>query len=75
MSNVSVVKELKSIIEHSRDGQDFFGHTYKCEIVLLCMRLLAMNDANKRKFVQSAMILLTFVLIILKIEDRPRAYV
>jgi len=63
-----VIEQLKSIVEHSRDGEDFFGHTYKCEMVLLCMRLLAMNDVNKRKFVQTAMI--PFVLDLLK-EDNP----
>ena len=63
-----IIEQLKSIVEHSRDGEDFFGHTYKCEIVLLCMRLLAMNDVNKRKFVQTAMI--PFVLDLLK-EDDP----
>jgi hypothetical protein len=49
---------------HSRHGEDFYGHYYECEKVLLAMRLLAMNDTNKRKFVQNAII--PFVLSILQ---------
>jgi hypothetical protein len=62
-----VIDQLKGIIECSRHGEDYYGHYYKCEKVMLCMRLLAMNDFNKRKFVQNSVI--PFVLDFLKEED------
>ena len=51
-----IIEQIKCIIQCSRDGEEFYGHYYDCSKVLLCMRLLAMNDANKRKFVQCAII-------------------
>lgn len=62
-----IIEQIKCIIQCSRDGEEFYGHYYDCSKVLLCMRLLAMNDANKRKFVQCAII--PFVLDLLKDSD------
>jgi len=63
-----VIEQLKGIIDCSRHGEDFYGHVYECDKVLLCMRLLAMNDQNKHKFVQNSVI--PFVLDLLKDDDQ-----
>lgn len=63
-----LIEELKEIIQCSRHGEDFCGHFYKCDKMMLCMRLLAMNDFNKKKFVRSGVI--PFVLDFLKEDDQ-----
>ncbi|KAJ1471993.1 hypothetical protein T484DRAFT_3474338 [Baffinella frigidus] len=61
------VECLKAMIDATRFDEEWHGHRYNFATVLLSARLLVLNDKNKRKFAQNAMI--PFVLSLLKDDD------
>ena len=47
---------VKDALDASAADEDWYGHKYSLEIIMMALRLLTLNDANKKKFVAGGMI-------------------
>jgi hypothetical protein len=52
----AVIRNLCECIDATSLNEDWHGHRYNVETMLLGARLLAVNDKNKRRFVQNSVI-------------------
>lgn len=63
-----IIRKLQDCIDAASYDEEWHGHRYNLEVMLIGTRLLAGNDKNKRRFVQNFMI--PFMLSLLKIPDQ-----